>query len=120
MGKDKKCHEKTRKALGVLYDPDEARWCVSAEMNGKTEWVETASLRHALAIMDDLIGNGYKPSIDRLSRAEIRRRFGEEDFVMYAEKKTDEHLFTVLDTGSPSKPRILRPKKRDRRKGRKD
>lgn len=77
------------------FDPKELRWCVfgTNPKTGKTEYLETVDKRlaeMALAAHDLL---GWDMELKQMERGEIRRRFGNPDWVEWRDKDTNERLF---------------------------
>ena len=90
-------HKEFRKICNVGFDPDEVRWCVSAVIDGKEEWFESASETDARFVAASIACVGYEPKIQQLPRGEIIRQFGELDTVYYARENSAQSLFTVVE-----------------------
>ena len=91
-------HEALREVLGVGFDENEVRWCISGTTkDGKTEWLETTSKKVLKSAKESAKRMGLENvKVERLTRGEIWARFGKPEGAIYSDKD-GEHASLVLD-----------------------
>lgn len=80
------------------FDETELRWCLFGinPLTGKEEWLETVDKSQAEAHLLFWNNFGVRLELKQMTRGEIRKRFGEPEWIDWHDVETNEYLYTSI------------------------